>query len=254
MSDTDGASPHWWQELKEQSLERRALEAEQAASATTGDTFLVVTEGTVTEPAYFEVLLERQELLRVWVKVIPGEHSDPRHVIKTAEQVAKQQLRRAKKKQLGIDEPEAFDQVWAVIDTDVAVRDDFWNEVVQLAKARNVRLAHSTPCFEFWLLLHISGYTTRTDLVDGMAAKRAVKTALGREYSTNSTVARDVFPQFVPNWPNALIHSERIRRHHADAGNPEPANPSTEVDRLLRALNDSAPLYLRKLRSTPRSD
>lgn len=253
MSDTDGTAPRWWLELREQSLERKAQEAQQAASATTGDTFLVVTEGTVTEPVYFDVLLERHELSRVWVKVIPGRHSDPRHVVRTAEEVALRQLRRAKNKQLGIDEPEAFDQVWAVIDTDVAVRDGFWNDVIQLAGARNVKLAHSTPCFEFWLLLHIAGYTTRADLVDGDTAKRAVKEALGREYSTNEKVAREVFPRFVPEWPKAVAHAVNVRRHHQEANTPEPANPSTEVDRLLRALNDSAPPHLRKLPPNPTS-
>jgi hypothetical protein len=32
---------------------------------------------------------------------------------------------------------------------------------------------------------------------------------------------------------------------HADAATSEPANPSTEVDRLVQALNDSAPDYTR---------
>ena len=43
-------------------------------------------------------------------------------------------------------------------------------------------------------------------------------------------------------------HGEQVRRHHEAAATPQPANPSTEVDRLVRAMNDSAPEHLRKVR------
>jgi hypothetical protein len=248
MNDAPGSDTPWWLEAREQGLERKTLKARQQATAAPGDTFLVVTEGIVTEPVYFETLLERRELARVWVTVTPGDHSDPRRVIQTAKDLAQRQRDRAKRKQLAIDEPEEFDHVWAVIDTDVAVRDGFWNDLVQRAQADGVKLAHSTPCFEFWLLLHISGFTTRSDLVNGEAAKRAVKEALKRDYSTNEKVARMVFPSFVGKWPEAVGHAARVRRHHDDAGTRLPANPSTDMDQLLRALNDAAPEHLRRLK------
>jgi hypothetical protein len=185
----------------------------------------------------------------VRIKVQPGDASDPRRVIRTAEREAKDQLCKARKGVLGINEPARFDQVWAVVDTDVAVRLGFWNDVQQLAAARKVKLARSTPCFEFWLLLHVSGYTTRTDLADGDAAKRALKQALGQDYSTSEKVANEVLPLMVAKWREAVVHAERIRRHHRDAGTPNPGNPSTEVDRLARAMEESAPVHLRRLKS-----
>lgn len=248
MSEDSDWNPNWWRELKEQSLERKARHAAKVACAEPGDSFLVVTEGTVTEPVYFELLLGELELSRVWVKVVPGDHSDPRHVIRTADRIAFEQQRKAEKKQLGVGEPEDFDHVWVVIDTDVAVRNDIWNDVQQLAAARQVMLAHSTPCFEFWLLLHLVGFTTRADLVDGDAAKSAVKHALGRDYSTNEETAKEAIAGFLSKWPEAIGHAEKVRRHHQAAATPQPANPSTEVDRLVRAMNDSAPEHLRKLR------
>jgi hypothetical protein len=129
----------------------------------------------------------------------------------------------------------------------VAVRDRIWNEVASLAKVRKVKLAHSTPCFEYWLLLHIQGFTTRSDLIDGDTAKRAVKHALGMDYSTNDETVRVVIPSFLKNWPEAVVHGERVRKHHEAAVTPSPANPSTEVCTLVRALNDCAPTHLRKL-------
>ena len=136
----------------------------QSALAKPGDAFLIVTEGTVTEPVYFDLLLRDLHLSVVRIKVQPGDASDPRHVILTAEREAKEQLRKARKGVLGINEPAKFDHVWAVVDTDVAVRNHIWNDVKQLAAARKVKLAHSTPCFEFWLLLHFAGFTTRSRL------------------------------------------------------------------------------------------
>lgn len=250
MSEDCTWDPLWWLKPMAASLQRRRRAAEPQSLAKPGDAFLIVTEGTVTEPVYFDLLLRDLQLSVVRIKVQPGDASDPRHVIRTAEREAKEQMRKAKKGILGVHEPAKFDHVWAVVDTDVAVRRHFWNEVQQLAAAGKVKLAHSTPCFEFWLLLHIAGYTTRADLVDGDAAKRAVKETLGRDYSTNEVVAKEVFPSIVPKWPQAVLHAEQVRRHHQAAASPPPPNPCSEVDRLVRALNDSAPEHLRKLKGT----
>jgi hypothetical protein len=248
MGEDTAYDPNWWRTEKALSLERKARRAAQTALAKPGDAFLIVTEGTVTEPVYFDLIIRDLHLPVVRIKVQPGNKSDPRRVILTAEREAKEQQRRARKGILGINEPAKFDHVWAVVDTDVAVRNHIWNDVKQLAAARRVRLAHSTPCFEFWLLLHITGFTTRADLADGTAAKAAVKEALGRDYSTNEETAKAVIASFISKWPEAVGHAENVRRHHEGARTPKPANPSTEVDLLMRALNDSAPEHLRRLR------
>jgi hypothetical protein len=248
MGEDASYDAQWWRVAKAMSLERKARQAALSALAKPGDAFLIVTEGTVTEPVYFDLLLHDLQLLVVRIKVQPGDASDPRHVIRTAEREAKEQVRKARKGALGLKEPPKFDHVWAVVDTDVAVRMGFWNDVHQLAHARKVKLAHSTPCFEFWLLLHVAGFTTRTDLPDGAAAKSAVKKALGRDYSTNEDTAKEALASFLSKWPEAVGHAEAVRRHHKSAATPVPANPSTEVDRLARALNDSAAKHLRKLR------
>jgi hypothetical protein len=248
MSDTASFDSNWWKAEKAMSLERKAREKISSLSlAKPGDAFLIVTEGTVTEPVYFDLLLQELQLSVVRIKVQPGDDSDPRHVIETAAREAKEQVRRNKNCMIG-NGPSKYDQVWAVVDTDVAVRQGFWKDVKQLAKSKKVMLAHSTPCFEFWLLLHIAGYTTRSDLHNGDAAKSAVKSALGREYSTTGKTARESISSFFAKWTGAVKHAESVRRHHQAAATPEPANPSTEMDLLARALNDSAPQHMRKLR------
>ncbi|NCC53313.1 MAG: RloB domain-containing protein [Spartobacteria bacterium] len=245
MCNGCGYDVDWWKVAKAASVERKRRTASSRKLAKLGDTFLVVTEGVVTEPVYFELLLSDLQLYAVHVVVMPGRASDPRHVIETAADEVKDHARRRRKGELAFNEPQRFDHVWAVIDTDVAVRNGIWNEVKQLAVARKVKLAHSTPCFEYWLLLHLQD-TTRGDLVDGDAAKRAVNDALGRDYSTNERVVREAMPLFMPLWTEAVQHAKRVREQHAAAATPDPANPSTEVDRLVCALNDSAPEHARK--------
>jgi len=245
MSEECGYDQDWWKTAKATSIERKHREVLAGAAVKPGDTFLIVTEGTVTEPLYFECILRDLQLRAVYVKVIPGNASDPRYVINTAAKEVKDLQSRRKKGLLAVTDPEKYDHVWAVIDTDVAVRRGFWNEVKQLAVARNVKLAHSTPCFEFWLLLHLQD-TTRGDLYDGDAAKHAVRQELGRDYSTCEKVAREAMPLFMPYWPKAVRNAQRVRFHHYDAATQDPANPSTEVDLLIKDLNDSAPTHARQ--------
>ncbi len=239
MSEELDWDPDWWKKERDASLERREAKGPSSNGVSLGDTFLIVTEGTVTEPTYFEALLEILGLSSVSVMVIPGRASDPRHVIDTARSVADAQIDLESKKRLSKQRPSSFDHVWAVIDTDVAVRQRFWNDVEQLAKSRNVKLAHSTPCFEFWLLLHVAGFTTRADLINGDAAKHAVESALGFSYSTNSEVAKSAIGTFIGRWQDAVMHAGRVRQHHLSGATTPPANPSTEMDLLVNSLLDS---------------
>lgn len=245
MSDECGYDTEWWRKAKAASIERKRVAVVANAPAKPGDTFLIVTEGTVTEPVYFGLLLQDLQLYGVHVLVVPGRASDPRHVINTAAEKVKEQARRSKNGRLPVNEPAKFDHVWAVIDTDVAVRMEYWNDVKQLAASRKVKLGHSTPCFEYWLLLHLL-HTTRGDLVDGAAAKHAVREELGRDYSTNEKEARDAMPLFILHWPEAVKRAKLVRQYHYDAVTPEPAKPSTEVDVLVEALNFAAPKHARK--------
>ncbi len=100
MSDSAARNPNWWQEAKAMSLARRAALPTKVGTAKPGDAFLIVTEGTVTEPVYFELLRTDLQLPVVRVKVVSGDASDPRYVIRSADREAKDQVRRAKKGQL----------------------------------------------------------------------------------------------------------------------------------------------------------
>jgi hypothetical protein len=82
MSEECGYDLDWWKAPKAASIERKKRVARAGATATPGDAFLIVTEGTVTEPIYFEFLKSDLQLSAVHVVVMPGRASDPRHVIR----------------------------------------------------------------------------------------------------------------------------------------------------------------------------
>jgi len=64
MTDRDNPKPGWWEDAKTRSLEHKAAIKRQSQLAQPGDAFLVVTEGTLTEPVYFG----RQQGTDAWVK------------------------------------------------------------------------------------------------------------------------------------------------------------------------------------------
>jgi hypothetical protein len=80
-----------WREKWEASLARGAEAARALAESMVGRSFLIVTEGEVTEPVYFDLICKGLKLSMVRVKVMPGWASDPRHVIKTAAKFAERQ-------------------------------------------------------------------------------------------------------------------------------------------------------------------
>lgn len=247
MSDDCGYNPEWWKEEKAASLARKQRVA-STSEVQPGDAFLIVTEGTVAEPEYFRQLRAELQLSTVWIQVRAGDTSDPGAVIQTAAREAKALKQRARRGTLGLSEPEKFDHVWAVVDTDKALQEGRWHDVVRLAVTHKVKLVPSTPCFEFWLLLHLN-YTTRADLVDGDKAKHVLKHTLGQDYSTHAAATKKAIAELLPKWPGAVANAERVLQYHQGAATPSPANPSTEVGRLVTAMNDVAPEHLRKLRA-----
>lgn len=109
--------------------------------------FLISTEGTETEPRYFEALRNNRiiDRFRVVVEVIgtPKETNDsaPEYVI--------QRLAEAKAEHHLTD----IDECWLVLDVD-RWGDKKLSDVTKQAHQSGYGLAVSNPCFEVWLLLH----------------------------------------------------------------------------------------------------
>jgi len=99
----------------------------------------------MSAPSYFHALKRRFGLSTASVEVVgSGGHSQPVQVV-----------RRAVDRQAASADPdsgtEPFDEVWCVIDGDYGSK---INNARTSAVVHGVELAISTPCFEYWILLH----------------------------------------------------------------------------------------------------
>lgn len=110
--------------------------------------FVISTEGSVTEPAYFEGRGIFDALAcNALVKCVPraSGKSSPVHVLEGMKQYLKK------------TELRDNDEAWLVVDKDNWT-DKQLKELHDWAKVKeNYGLAVSNPCFEYWLLLHFEG-------------------------------------------------------------------------------------------------
>lgn len=105
-------------------------------------TFLIVCEGEVTEPEYFNSF----RLTSANVKAI-GKGMNTISLVKEAIAIRDIEKRRNRN----------YDQCWVVFDKDDFADSDF-NAAIQMAQANVFHVAYSNQAFEFWFLLHFNLY------------------------------------------------------------------------------------------------
>lgn len=177
-------------------LARRQATREQRRSV------LVVTNGESTEKDYFEALRAESWVTAGKVRV-KFENGAPTAVVRKAASIR--------------DENE-YDEAWVVCDADeFDVR-----PAIALAGTRVVGLAVSVPCFEVWLVLHL---TERCPPFHTAAQ------------------AGDHLKRQLPNWDKTALRFGDFRSgvfHAVDRAKrldpPPDGNPATDVWRLIAAL------------------
>ncbi|WP_405143437.1 RloB family protein [Sphaerisporangium sp. NBC_01403] len=116
-----------------------------------------------------------------------------------------------------------YDAVWCVLDTELD--ETLTAEMMREAKRGPVDLGLSTPCFEFWLILHHVDCARPFQKADD--AKKRLK-ELVPSWSESNTK----FSDFADGTDVAC---RRARKLDPDAGDPL-KNPSTSVWRLVESL------------------
>lgn len=165
-------------------------------------TVLVITNGTRTEVDYFEALRAEPWVTAHKVKV-KFERGDPAAVV----------LRAAM-----IRDDDEYDEAWAVCDVD-----EFDVKPAQeSARDREIELTLSVPCFEIWLILHLTS---------------------GCPGFNNASQADAYLKGLIPSWDKAALRFSDFRDGVFDAvtraqrlGAPPDSNPSTAVWRLIESL------------------
>lgn len=189
--------------------------------------YLIVCEGTKTEPHYFHELREYLRIRPQVVRIAPNDGVSPDRVVAHA-------LALYEEDATGGD---AYDTVYCVFDRD---RHSTFDAAVQrtrdLSDAGKPLVAiTSTPCFEVWLLLHF-GYT---DQPFHAAGKKSVGDQVVAALKTKPGFAKygkgqkGIFNLLENNLDDALCNSEQLRKHCLATGS---VNPATDVDQLVLAL------------------
>lgn len=185
--------------------------------------FLIVCEGTKTEPNYFEGL--KKELPKgVLHIVIKGEGKNTLSLVEQALAHKKAQ------QQFG-----PVDKVWVVFDRDSFEPADFDN-AIKKAASQNVGAAWSNEAFELWYLLHFEDRQTcmrRSDYEEKLTKY------LGKTYKKNDV---EMYVALKDRISEARKRAKGLDKHHSQAKSPpHQSNPCTQVHKLVEALHNLRP-------------
>jgi len=188
-----------------------------------GRKLVIVCEGKKTERGYFEEIRKSRRLPTLKVKVMHADATDPLSIVRAAIE-----YRQARKDERGWAKE---DSAWAVFDGDEHrnANPDRWNDAIQIARSKDIRLAVSNPCFELWYLLH---YRSHTADVTRQKAFRLLKSHIS-DYEKAKTL-----------WPSPLepLTNEAIRHAKQLASRAKTdelqlfTNPYTSVYELVESL------------------
>lgn len=195
-------------------------------------TFLIATEGTQTEPNYFNALkkeLEKSNRFNIEVSVQGKGKSTTTLVNKVYRQIEFNN--------------QEYDRVWVVFD-----RDEFpdFDEAIQQAAEYKINCAWSNESFELWLLLHfkdVSERTSRDDLCDLL--ETAIRNELHKtdpnalyDYSKGDNKIYE-HATTLGKEAEAFARAEALRNNFKDSTNtPSSQNPCTLVDKLVLELRN----------------
>ena len=189
-------------------------------------------EGQKTEPFYFEELRKYYNLHSTNIKITGNCDSSPTSILKKAEELFDDSKK----------ERNPFDKVYCVFD-----RDDHscYQEVINRILAKKPQgtffAITSTPCFEYWLLLHFD-YTSQPFHAAGKQSigeqvVKQLKTKPG--FISYGKRRKGIYAQLKNKLGDALKHAQRLRTENAQSNdNPKTQsdNPATDVDTLVLAL------------------
>jgi len=185
--------------------------------------FLIVSEGTRTEPNYFETFIGRRGSKVVSVNC-KGRGKNTTQLIEEAKKIQEQDRRRGKE----------YDSVWIVFDKDNFPDEAFNNAIVNAPK-EGIFVAWSNPSIELWYLLHLSD--TTKELTPATCIKeiekivrREIKSFKYDKTSTDfSWLHRD------ENQSKAVTRAKVLQRFRQLESYAK-QNPCTTVDKLVCQL------------------
>lgn len=210
------------EEIKRAQRQAKADKKRKVAVRPVSVSFLIVCEGTRTEPNYFQALIKdrNSELREVTIE------GEGRGTVSLIRQAIAIRDRSGKE----------FDRVWAVFDKDSF--DDF-NDAIRLAKENGIHCAWSNESFELWYYLHFQYLDTgvsRSQYIEMIEREIQDRTGnIGYRYEKKSD---DTFGLLQRAGDEALAIRHARRLKDSFAGTDYALHkPCTTVDELVEELS-----------------
>jgi len=191
--------------------------------------FHIYCEGKNTEPEYFKSFPVNTETI---ITAIGLGRSKTALVEKTIELLSKDGLMI---RQANFD---ADRQLWVVFDYDIREvneADDF-NQAIELATRKGIRVAYSNDSFELWFVLH---YQYQTAAVTRKEYYEILSSKLNCNYEVEGKAKKftqKLYSRFLPDQPQAIQHAKRLHEGKINDSYCD-QNPCTTVYQLVEELN-----------------
>ena len=188
---------------------------------------LIVTEGTKTEPHYFEGLRNEINLKypgRISIKIEGvGQGANTLTLLEMAEQLVK----------ISVTD---YKHVWLVYDKDDFPKDDFDNTYFKcMALSKDSPITYhalwSNECIEYWFLLHyiqLAAARPRNEYYPMLSEHLCAK------YKKNS---EDIYSMLRPNMYSAIKNAKNIMSNYEELP-PSQCTPGTNVYEIFEKLQD----------------
>lgn len=208
---------------------RRTAELERVhKERTQGSRYLIVCEGSKTEPNYFWDFCHIHRLLTSRVSIVPSDGSSPDRVVGHAEMLYREDAAISS---------DSYDQVFCVFDRDKHI--SYQGAVKRIEELNNQNKPFvaitSIPCFEYWLLLHFI-YTRRPFYAVG---NRSICDTVIRElrkkpgFDNYQKGQQDIYSLLKNKTLTAIQNAQKAEN---DARKTNEENPSTRIHILVVEL------------------
>ena len=187
---------------------------------------LVVCEG-VTEESYINWYRNKCRSKLVKVKIADNNYSTPRELVNFAKELQLENRRESKKSNNIFV---VYDEIWCVFDRD---KHPYFENAIQKAKANDLKLAISVPCFELWLYLHLydnPGMQNHTKMLE-ILKKYKPSYEKGNKFNFEEN--------FTGKQISEAIKRSKALQKQAELDNEDYRNPVTYMFALCESIADN---------------
>jgi hypothetical protein len=219
---------------------------------------LIVTEGKVTEPLYFDSLKKYCEIpqgqLEIYIEAAPDHDGNtPERVVSSAKMLKNKEENRARRARnnSALTDADPYDDVWVVFDTEREGKNPNLKNAADSAAAAKLCVAISYPSFESWFLLHLRDGLPAMSDCDSVV--REIHKIFPGGYRKNSPKNRDLKSLIESildrkKTTEAIERAKRIEKTAFTDHPHVPIRPGTKIHVLVEEIWKSSPKGQRDLR------